>query len=315
MLRIRNVSKKIGATLVLDNITFSLTKGEILGLLGNKGVGKTTALAIIAGLLTPSAGIIQYDDYDLVKTPELAKVLIGYLPEGLCFYQEMKVISFLQFIADIHGLSKQEKFSRLAHILNKIPLTNSLEKRIKALSASDKCKLAIAQTLLHNPEILILDEPTAKLDSDSKSAIYEIIKVLAKDLAVIIATQDIVEVERLCDRVAVIADGKIMTESTPQILAEQSPFHNTILIRVTQTPASANMVEILSSIEEIARIERLDSKSTETSLRIYPRNKFIPLSRLSQFAEDLGWEILDLHAAEGRLEDVFRIITTRYQVA
>jgi len=313
MLRVRNLSKKIGGLQVIDNMTFSAVKGEIFGILGPNDSGKTIAMKMITGLITPTSGVIEIGDTDIAQSPMLAKKLIGYLPDGMPFYKEMTVINFLQFIAEIRGIRQQDKYKRLAEVVKQTQLEDVLEHRISTLARSFQCKLAIAQALVHDPEILILDEPTNGLDPNQEHGVRKLIKDLAKDKCVILATRTISDIEYICDRVAIIANGKIVVESTPEELAHQSPFHNTLQLRVTKSVKSENIVDVIRTIAEITRVERIDSKRDEINLRIYPRSKFIPLSTINQLAEDLDWEILDLQVIAGRLEEVFRTITTRYQ--
>lgn len=313
MLRVRNLSKKIGSVSVIDNITFSVKKGEILGILGPSGSGKTMAMKMLTGLIAPTSGIVEIGERNIAKSPILAKQLIGYLPEGMPFYQEMTVINFLQFIAEMRGMHKQKKYERLADVVKQTQLEDVLEHKISKLSRGYQCKLAIAQALVHDPEVLILDEPTNGLDPNQEHGIRKLIKALAKDKCVLIATRTISDIEDICDRVAVITGGKIIIESTPEALAQQSPYHNTLQLRVAKSARSENIIDVVRSLEEISRVERMDGKRDEISLRLYPKSKYIPLAKINQLAEDLGWEVLDLQVIVGRLEEVFRTITTRYQ--
>lgn len=310
MLLVRNISKQFGKKLVAENVTFTAYAGEVLGLLGVNGSGKTTITKIVAGMLGADDGSVELDG-ELIEVGAASEA-VGYVPAGRPFYPEMKVFQFLNFIAKIRGFQKRQKFNSILRVVKDTGIEDFADKKISSLSAEQKCRLSVAQALLHDPKVLIMDEPTAELDPNEKFQIRKLFTKVAKERYVLLATKNIEDISSICSRVIILADGKIVVDSNPDSLAMQSPLHNTLELKVTKTQLSENIVNALQTVSEIERIEVLDSKSNEISLRLYPHDKCISLSKVTSLARDLGWDIIDLQTVTGKLEEVFRTITTRY---
>lgn len=227
-LRVMNLTKSFDNLLAVDNISFSATQGEVVGFLGPNGAGKSTTMKMITGFLTPTAGTAYIDGYDIIEQPLAAKGLFGYLPEGAPSYPDMTVQQFLSFIADMRGIKRVEKAAKIHAVVNKVNLQSVLQQRIETLSKGFKRRVGLAQALIHDPKVLILDEPTDGLDPNQKREVRKLIADMAQDKVIIISTHNLEEVEAVCDRVIVIAAGRLVLDSTPLELAAKSTHKNTI---------------------------------------------------------------------------------------
>ena len=229
-LRVMNLTKTFGKLTAVDNLSFSAAEGEVVGFLGPNGAGKSTTMKMITGFLAPSSGTAYIGGYDIIEQPIEAKKLFGYLPEGAPCYPDMTVQQFINFIADIRGLDKQTKQSKINEVINKVNLQSVLHQRIETLSKGFKRRLGLAQALIHDPSVLILDEPTDGLDPNQKREMRKLITELSKDKVIILSTHILEEVEAVCDRVIVVSSGKIILDSTPQELTSKAPTRTTISI-------------------------------------------------------------------------------------
>lgn len=227
-LRVMNLTKCYGSLLAVDNISFSVTEGEILALLGPNGAGKSTTMKMITGFVAPTAGTAYIDGYDILEQPLAAKSVLGYLAEGAPHYPDMTVKQFISFIADIRGITKQVRDERIASVIRQVDLGTVLEQRMESLSKGFKRRVGLAQAILHEPRVLILDEPTEGLDPNQKREVRKLIKDLAHNKVIVISTHMLEEVEALCDRVIVLSAGKIIVDSTPQELLQQTSEHDAI---------------------------------------------------------------------------------------
>lgn len=227
-LRVMNLTKKFSNLVAVDNISFTATEGEVVGILGPNGAGKSTTLKMLCGFLSPSSGTAYLDGYDIMDQPVAAKRTFGYLPEGAPSYTDMTVRSFLSFIADIRGVPAADKSRKLAQVLTQLNLQTVVDQRIETLSKGYKRRVGLAQALIHDPKILVLDEPTDGLDPNQKREVRELIAELAKNKIIILSTHVLEEVAAICDRVIVIASGKILLDTTPGDLLNQSAHDNVV---------------------------------------------------------------------------------------
>lgn len=227
-LEVKNLSKFFTNKLVVNNISFTANQGEIVGFLGPNGAGKTTTMRMITGFLKPSKGSVLINGTDISIDPLLAKQQFGYLPEGAPSYVDMSVYDSLEFVAKIRGYSGNKLASCLENIIKQVNLQTVLNKTVDQLSKGFKRRLGLAQAILHNPPILILDEPTDGLDPNQKHEVRELIKKMAKDKVIILSTHILEEVEAICNRVIVISDGKIISDAPPRPLGELEKFFREI---------------------------------------------------------------------------------------
>lgn len=222
MIRIENLTRQFGALTAVDNLSFQVEPGEVLGFLGPNGAGKSTTMKMITGFLQPSSGRVDIFGYDMWRNPLPAKKLIGYLPEGAPSYGEMSVRDFLAFIADVRGLRGEEKRRAIAVAAEKSALSEVMAQIIDTLSKGYRRRVGIAQAILHNPRVLILDEPTDGLDPNQKHHVRELIRSLSQEKLVIVSTHILEEVTAVCTRAMIIARGKLLVDETPIALAARS---------------------------------------------------------------------------------------------
>lgn len=221
-IEISNLTKRYGALKAVDDISFSVQSGQVLGFLGPNGAGKSTTMKMITGFLAPSSGSVRVCGHDVAAAPLAAKACMGYLPEGAPCYAEMTVRAFLEFIADIRGLGGERRKSRLDDVVARLALESVLHQVIETLSKGFKRRVGLAQALLHDPPVLILDEPTDGLDPNQKHQVRTLINDMAKDKIIVISTHILEEVDAVCNRAIIIANGRILADDTPQGLAARS---------------------------------------------------------------------------------------------
>jgi ABC-2 type transport system ATP-binding protein len=223
MIEISHLSKRYGPLKAVDDISFNVEPGEVLGFLGPNGAGKSTTMKLITGFLAPTSGTVRVCGHDVQAEPLAAKSRMGYLPEGAPSYGEMSVRAFLEFIADVRGLSGGRRRSRLDDVIARLGLASVLEQVIETLSKGYKRRVGLAQALVHDPQVLILDEPTDGLDPNQKHDVRELINAMSKDKIIVISTHILEEVDAVCSRAIIIAAGRILADETPKALARRAP--------------------------------------------------------------------------------------------
>ncbi len=219
----RALVKRFGAFTAVDGVSFKVERGEVVGFLGPNGAGKSTTMKIIAGFLEPTEGSAFVSGHDSQLEPLAARQKLGYLPEGAPAYPDMSVGAFLEFVAAMRGLSKATARNRLAELVERIDLAEVWDRRIEALSKGFKRRVGIAQALVHDPDVLILDEPTDGLDPNQKHEMRELIRTLAPTKAIVVSTHILEEVEAICTRAIIIARGKLLADCTPAELLSRAP--------------------------------------------------------------------------------------------
>jgi ABC-2 type transport system ATP-binding protein len=267
-------------------------------------------MKMITGFLTPDHGTVTVGGDDIAKNPVAVKTRIGYLPEGAPLYSDMTPESFLHFVAEIRGLRGPEKSRRVEEIINKVNLESVIYKPIETLSKGFKRRVGLAQAILHDPEVLILDEPTDGLDPNQKHEVRTLISAMAAEKAIILSTHILEEVHAVCSRAMIIASGKLVADGTPASLEARSPLHNSVEITVRSSSAEAINQE-LSKVSGVKQVEKIDDKEGSISFRVYPGGSESLISAVSHLARDRNWDVENLHVVNGRLDDVFRSITTQ----
>ena len=248
MIEIKNLTKKFDRFIAVDDLSFSVGEGEVLGFLGPNGAGKSTTMKVITGFLSPSLGSVLIDGNDISIKPIEAKALIGYLPEGAPCYGDMTPLEFLKFIAEIRGYRGQECADRVRHVIREVDLESVCMQSIETLSKGFKRRVGLAQAIIHDPKVLILDEPTDGLDPNQKHHVRELIKNLAKDKIVVISTHILEEVTAVCSRAIIINSGKIVADGTPGELESKSKFHHAVSIELS---ANYNLLNDLDGIKDV----------------------------------------------------------------
>jgi ABC-2 type transport system ATP-binding protein len=223
MIKTDKLSKHYGALVAVDGVSFEVKPGEVLGFLGPNGAGKTTTMRMLAGFVTPSSGSASICGYDIERSPLEAKRCLGYLPEGAPNYAEMTVRRFLEFIADLRRLDGARRTERLDYVIARLQLESVLEQSIETLSKGFRRRVGLAQAIVHDPPVMILDEPTDGLDPNQKHEVRSLIGEMSRDKIVVISTHILEEVDAVCSRAIIIARGRIVADDTPEALAARSP--------------------------------------------------------------------------------------------
>jgi len=239
LIEARNLRKRFGEIVAVDGISLEVGRGEVLGFLGPNGAGKSTTMKMITGFLEPDAGSVRIAGIDMFETPKAAKRRLGYLPEGAPAYGDMTPLAFLAFIAAIRGFDRDEAKNRVAVAADKTGLGSVLDQKIDTLSKGFKRRVAIAQAILHDPEVLVMDEPTDGLDPNQKHQVRRLIGEMAQHKAIIVSTHILEEVEAVCSRAIIINRGRIVADGTAEDLMRRLPHHGAIAIRVRAERATA----------------------------------------------------------------------------
>ena len=308
MLEIRHLVKSFGPLLAVDDVSFAVPQGEVLGFLGPNGAGKSTTMKMITGFLAPSSGTAIICGHDIAKEPIAAKRHVGYLPEGAPAYPDMTPADFLDFIAHIRGFSGAEARRRIGRIVEMIHIAEVMHQPIETLSKGYRRRVGVAQALLHDPDVVILDEPTDGLDPNQKYEMRKIITAMRPEKAIIISTHLLEEVEAVCSRAIIIAHGRILADGTPAALAQRSRHHNAVRVNLAGG-TDPNIRAELAALPGVAAVEPISDAEGE-GLVILPRDGRPMVAEIADRARDRGWTITSLRVEHGRLDDVFREITT-----
>ena len=308
MLEIRHLVKSFGSLIAVDDVSFTVPQGEVLGFLGPNGAGKSTTMKMITGFLSPTAGTAIICGSDIATQPIAAKRHIGYLPEGAPAYPDMTPADFLDFIAHIRGFSGDEAMRRIDRVVEMIRIGEVMHQPIETLSKGFKRRVGVAQALLHDPDVLILDEPTDGLDPNQKYEMRTVITAMRPDKAIIISTHLLEEVEAVCSRAIIIAHGRILADGTPAELAQRSHHHNAVHLGIAGG-ADANIRAEVAALPGVAAVEPAGS-AAGGGLVAFPRGGHPVVGEIADLARNRGWTITGLQVERGRLDDVFREITT-----
>ena len=310
MIEINKLTKKFDQFVAVDGLSFTVIEGEVLGFLGPNGAGKSTTMKVITGFLSPSSGSVKIDGNDISQRSLKAKSLIGYLPEGAPSYGDMTTIEFLRFIAQVRGFRGEEIDKRVEHVIAEVALEAVREQTIETLSKGFKRRVGLAQAIMHDPKVLILDEPTDGLDPNQKHHVRELIKNLAKDKIVIISTHILEEVTAVCTRAIIIAKGCIVADGTPAELESRSRYHQAIKITLTDE------YDITADLNGLANVETVEASEDERlSYIIVAKDGHSIFSQVSEIAQDKHWPVSEFHVERGQLEDVFRNVTQQAEGA
>ena len=309
MIILENVTRKFGSFTAVDNLSMTISKGEVLGFLGPNGAGKTTTMRMISGFLLPSSGKITVCGHDVTENPVEVKRHIGYMPEVASSYNDMTVLSFLNFIAQARGLSGSAGEKAVARVVDSISLNNVLYQPIETLSKGYKRRVGLAQALVHNPDILILDEPTEGLDPNQKRDIRALIRVLREDKAIIISTHVLEEAEAMCSRAVIIDKGRIVLDDTPRALLSLSDTHQTLFILLPGYQKERAKV----LFDAMPQIDLTDIKQESEDAFMFTLKAREAQSVTADVVEALHRQdikILDMFIEKGRLEEVFYAFTS-----
>ena len=312
MIKVEHLVKKFGLRTAVDDISFQVEKGTVLGFLGPNGAGKTTTIRMLAGYLPPTSGSIEMNGVDVGEQPVLAQRQIGYMPENTPLYDEMTVSGFLSFLAEIRGFSGKERARRVEAILDKCMLASVRHQTIDTLSKGYRRRTSLAQTLLHDPAVLLLDEPTEGLDPNQKQVVREMIGDMSRDKIIMLSTHVLEEVEALCSRVMIISEGRLKVDGAPADLKRRGASYNTLTVELLAPADQA--LQAFGAIPDVAQVVPVSSQGEKQVLRLIPRDKQSLAVGVIEVAARRKWLVTEMRSDPGRLDDVFRQITTTADV-
>jgi ABC-2 type transport system ATP-binding protein len=309
MIKVNNLTKVFGTKRAVDGVSFSVERGEVLGFLGPNGAGKSTSMRMITGFIPPTAGTATVGGFDIVENPIEARRLIGYLPENAPAYTDMTVNGFLNFAAEIRGLRGEAKSKAVSGVVEMCFLESVLHQSVETLSKGYRHRTCFAQSIIHDPDVLVLDEPTDGLDPNQKHEVRSLIRKMGEKKAIIFSTHILEEVDAVCSRAIIIDRGKIVANGTPQELRQKSEWAGAVTVRVTGINA-ATLNQKLTQLPTVKRTAILKEEASRVTVRVFPKNLNTNGALARSIAEAAqGWHIEELHTEEGRLDEVFRSIT------
>lgn len=308
MIEVTNLTKKYGPNVAVDNISFTVEDGEIVGFLGPNGAGKSTTMNMITGYISSTEGTVKIDGFDILEQPEQAKRRIGYLPELPPLYMDMDIEEYLNFVADLNNLKKDEKQKAVKSAMEVTQITNMKKRLIKNLSKGYKQRVGLSQALIGNPDVLILDEPTVGLDPKQIIEMRDVIKGLGKKHTIILSSHILSEVSALCDRVIIISNGKIVASDTPENLSKHLTQSNRISLRIK---GSRN--EIITALKHIENVEAVEFKAVreDNTIDVVVRGKENSDIREAVFntMAQKKYPILNMTSMDLSLEEIFLQVT------
>jgi len=300
------ITKKYGAQRAVDNISFHVKTGEVLGFLGPNGAGKTTTMKILTGLIAPTKGEAKIGEYSVRDHSEDVKKIIGYLPENNPLYLEMPIIDYLQFSAAIQGVAKNKINDRIHEMIRTCGLNAEKHKKIGELSKGYRQRVGLAQAMIHDPRVLILDEPTSGLDPNQIVEIRRLIKELGKEKTVILSTHILPEVEATCDRILIISKGKIVADGTSENLRKQSQGRELLRIRIEDGDRN-EIIRQLQSLDQVGLVDPI--RGIDDCYEVQSRNEFSNRKAIFQLCVKNNWTLTEMTPIETKLEDLFRDLT------
>lgn len=305
MIEVSHVSRNFGTFRAVNDISFSIPSGQIVGLLGPNGAGKTTTMRMITGFLKPSSGTITIDGTDIAESPVICKSKIGYMPESAPLYGEMIVEDYLRYVADIQG---QDPDTKVPLLCKECGLKEVMHKNIAELSRGYRQRVGLAHALMNDPKILILDEPTSGLDPNQIEDVRALIKEIGKTRTVIISTHILSEVEMLCSRVIIISGGKMVADSPTDKLREN--YGNASVVTVTAKASESELSQVINSIDGVASMELASGELPGTScanITVKAQTEIRP--ELAKAILAKGYDLYQLQIVKNSLEDVFHTLT------
>src|SRR5213593_1635356 len=308
MIKVHNLAKAFGTKRAVDGVSFSVERGEVLGFLGPNGAGKSTTMRMITGFIPPTEGTVTVGGFDIVEHPIEARRLIGYLPENAPAYTDMTVYGFLNFCAEIRGLRGDAKKKAVNRAVEMCFLESVLHQSVETLSKGYRHRTCFAQSIIHDPDVLVLDEPTDGLDPNQKHEVRSLIRRMGEKKAIIFSTHILEEVDAVCSRAIIIDRGKIVANGTPRELREKSEWAGAVTLRVNGVPAGA-VKDKLSQLRTAKRTTIQEDRGARVAATLFPRVAGDGDLPREVMEATRGWQVEEFHTEEGRLDDVFRQIT------
>tara|TARA_B100000315_G_scaffold11925_1_gene11429 strand:- start:271 stop:1236 length:966 start_codon:yes stop_codon:yes gene_type:complete len=308
MIALQGLTKIYGSLAAVDGIDLSVGRGEVLGFLGPNGAGKSTTMKMVAGYLPPTSGTVTVCGHDVVEEPIAVKSRLGYLPEGAPTYGDMTVGGFLDFIAEVRGFDGAERRQYVERALGTVSLEEVVGQRIDTLSKGFKRRVGLAQAILHDPEVLILDEPTDGLDPNQKHHVRSLIREMAREKAIVISTHILEEVEAVCSRAVIIDAGRLLADGTAEELQARLPYHNAVALTVAAEDES-RLRTALGGLDQVASLEVAHTATGAVRFRVLPQSGQAVADGVAGVIRTEGIAVEELMIERGRLDDVFRQIT------
>ena len=308
MINVENLTTTLGAKHAVDGISFSVERGEVLGFLGPNGAGKSTTMRVITGFLPPSAGRVTVGGHDVVEQPIAAKRLIGYLPENAPAYTDMTVKGFLSFAAEVRGLHGDARKKAVNRVAEMCFLDRVMHQSVETLSKGYRHRTCFAQSIIHDPDVLILDEPTDGLDPNQKQEVRQLIRRMGEKKAIIFSTHILEEVDAVCSRAIIIDRGRIVANGTPQELRRKSDFAGAVTLTVRGTSAAV-VTQKLSQLSSARRTSVIADNGSKVTVTVFPKPNLDGELTRAVLDATQGWQVEELRTEEGRLDEVFRSIT------
>jgi ABC-2 type transport system ATP-binding protein len=309
MIKVQNLAKTFGAKRAVDGVSFSVERGEVLGFLGPNGAGKSTTMRMLTGFIPPSAGAATIGGFDIVEHPIEARRLIGYLPENAPAYTDMTVHGFLNFCGEIRGLRGEIRKKAVSRVVEMCFLEPVLHQSVETLSKGYRHRTCFAQSIIHDPEVLVLDEPTDGLDPNQKHEVRQLIRRMGEKKAIIFSTHILEEVDAACTRAIIIDRGKIVANGTPQELRQKSEWAGAVTARLGGV-RNGVVKDKISQLVQAKKVVVLEENASGVLVRVYPKQANGELAwTIANLSQAEKWTLQELHTEEGRLDEVFRSIT------
>ena len=308
MIQVQHLINLFGSFRAVDDVTFEVQKGEVLGFLGPNGAGKSTTMRMLTGFFPPTSGTAQINGFDIIKNSLEAKRQIGYLPENAPVYPDMTVEGYLKFIAEVRGFSGSELKKKVSRAVEICSLEKVLPQTVDTLSKGYKQRVCFAQAILPDPPVLILDEPTDGLDPNQKFEVRRMISSMAENKCVILSTHILEEVDAVCTRAIIISNGKIVANGSPEELKRRSSLYEAVTVSLDDAPKD-EAVNAISALANVAKVEVLKEQEGSLVLRALPADGNIIAPAVAEEIRRRGWRSTQFHVEEGRLDEVFRNIT------
>ena len=312
MIKVQDLSKRFGAKVAVDHVTFAVEKGEVLGFLGPNGAGKSTTMRMITGFIQPDGGSVTIGGCNIETDQVGAKSKIGYLPENAPSYPDMTVEGFLKFAATIRGLAGAARRTAVEQAIETCSLAPVRRQTIETLSKGYRHRACFAQAIIHDPEVLVFDEPTDGLDPNQKHEMRNLIRRMGERKAIILSTHILEEVDAVCTRVIIIDKGKLVANGLPAELRARAKQAGAVVVRLPGRTA-ADVTDRLSRVDGAGRVQVVAEQGGACTLRVLPKNENTRdelALRVHESCLQAGWQVAELHTEEGRLDEVFRAITT-----
>lgn len=306
MIDVQALTRRYGSFTAVDHLSFSVSSGEVLGFLGPNGAGKSTTMKMLTGFLAPTSGTALISGHDIRKDRIAVQRLIGYLPEGAPLYGEMTVTQMLRFAGQARGIRGQDNQRAVEKAIERLNLQKVRHQPTDTLSKGFKRRVGLALAILHDPKIMVLDEPTDGLDPNQKHEVRNLIQSMAADRTIIVSTHILEEVEAVCSRAMIIAGGRLVVDDTPAGLIKRSRYHNAVTLALAQNADvdAQAVASVLSELQEASSVEVREGEVT-----VFPRGDVDLLSAVNRKRDELAWAVKSLRLEAGRMDEVFRQVT------